>query len=215
MPRRLCHNDGVNSLPKFPAATANLAASKLVNRVLSDYPIARERLARHAHSRVDVRLGPLEAAIRITPQGAVEPVGESAEPANVVFTVPLSALPGLLRKDANAYREIAFEGDSELAHALSTVARGVEWDIEEDLSRLLGGGKFGDIVSHGLVGNAKSLKAWGDEAGQRFSENVAEYLIHERDAFITKDDLEKFARDNETLRDDVARLEARVKLMRG
>jgi len=205
----------VNSLPKFPAAAANAAASKLVNRVLSDYPMARERLTRHAQSRVDVHIGPISAALRITPQGGVEPVGDNAALAKVVFTVPLSALPGLLRKDANAYREMAFEGDSELAHALSTVARGVEWDIEEDLSRLLGGGKFGDIVSHGLVGNAKSLKAWGDEAGQRFSENVAEYLIHERDAFITKDDLEKFARDNETLRDDVARLEARVKLMRG
>ncbi len=204
----------MNSLPKLPAATANLAASKLVNRVLSDYPLARERLARHARSRVDVHIGPLEAAVRITPQGTVEPVGENTQPANVVFTVPLAALPGLLRKDANAYRDIAFEGDSELAHTLSTVARGVEWDIEEDLSRLLGGGKFGDIVSHGLVGNAKSLKAWGDEAGQRFTENVAEYLVHERDAFITKDDMEKFARDNETLRDDVARLEARVKLMR-
>ena len=206
----------MKSPPKVGASVVDLAASKLVNRVLSDYPMARQRLASHALSRVDVRAGPLAVSLRITQQGGVEPVGEGGEgdeTAKVAFKVPVSALPGLLQKDANAYREIAFEGDSELAHALSTVARGVEWDIEEDLSRLLGGGKFGDIVSHGLADTAKSFKAWGDEAGQRFTENVAEYLVHERDAFITKDDLETFARDNETLRDDVARLEARIKLM--
>jgi ubiquinone biosynthesis protein UbiJ len=101
-----------------------------------------------------------------------------------------------------------------LAHTLSTVARSVEWDVEEDLSRLLGSGKFGDIVSHRIVGTAKSLASWRDEAGQRFTENVAEYLVHERDAFITAEDLEQLTRDNETLRDDVARLEARVALIK-
>ncbi|MCA3054261.1 MAG: SCP2 domain-containing protein, partial [Rhodocyclaceae bacterium] len=112
-----------------------------------------------------------------------------------------------------AFRQVAFEGDSELAHVLSTVARGVEWDIEEDLSRLLGGGKLADIVSHRVVGTTKSIADWRDEAGQRFTENVAEYLVHEREAFITKDQLEQMTRDNEMLRDDVARLEARLNLL--
>jgi ubiquinone biosynthesis protein UbiJ len=119
----------------------------------------------------------------------------------------------LLRKDPDAYRQVAFEGDSELAHVLSTVARSVEWDIEEDLSRLLGGGKVGDFVSHRVAGTSKSVAECRDQAGQRFTENVAEYLVHEREAFITKDQLEQLARDNEVLRDDVARLEARVNLL--
>ncbi len=197
-------------MTNFTHPTANLAASKLINRVLSDYPMARERLAVHADARVDVVVGSIEIAVRITREGSVEPVGEGAAPAAVSFRIPLSSLPGLLRKDAAAYRDIAFDGDSELAHVLSTVARAVEWDIEEDLSRLLGGGTAADIVAHRLVDTAASLAQWRAEAGQRFTENVAEYLIHERDAFITKDDLEQFARDNETLRDDVARLDARV-----
>ncbi len=192
----------------------NFAAAKLVNRVLSDYPAARERLALHALARIDVHVGPVSASLRLTPQGAVEPVGEGAtEPANVTFRVPLSAIPSLLRKDPDAYRAVAFEGDSELAQVLSTIARGVEWDIEEDLSRLLGHGKVADIVSHRVVGTAKSLREWRDEAGNRFTENVAEYLLHERDAFVHCDELEQMARDNETLRDDVARLEARLAIL--
>ena len=133
--------------------------------------------------------------------------------AKVEFRIPITALSGLLRKDPYAFRQVAFEGDSELAHVLSTVARGVEWDIEEDLSRLLGGGKLGDIISHRVVGTINSIAEWRDEAGQRFTENVAEYLVHEREAFITRDQLEQMARDNEMLRDDVARLEARLNLL--
>ncbi len=191
-------------------AAANMAAAKIINRVLADYPLARERLAVHRHKRVDVALGLVTVSIRVTPTGTVEAVGESSAVSDVVFRVPLAALPKLLRKDESAYREIAFEGDSEFAHTLSLIARQVDWDIEEDLSRLLGGGATAGIVAHRVVGSAKSVAAFRDEAGRRLTENVAEYLVHERNAFITKDVLEMFARDNERLRDDVARVEARV-----
>ncbi|MCA3084215.1 MAG: SCP2 domain-containing protein [Burkholderiales bacterium] len=196
--------------------TANLAAAKLINRVLADYPLARERLLPHAVARVATHVGPLAIELRITPQGMVEAVGEGAPDGaapNVVFRIPLASLSGLVRKDPAAFRQVAFEGDSELAHVLSTVARGVEWDIEEDLSRLLGGGKLADIVSHRAVGTTRSIAEWRDQASQRFAENMAEYLVHEREAFITKDQLEQLARDNEILRDDVARLEARLNLL--
>jgi ubiquinone biosynthesis protein UbiJ len=198
------------------SATANLAASKLINRVLSDYPLARERLRPHALAHVAVHVGPVGVALRITPHGNVEAVGDGGvnEPApKVVFRIPIIALGGLLRKDPDAFREVAFEGDSELAQLLSVIARSVEWDIEEDLSRLLGGGKLGDIISHRVVGTSKSIAQWRDEAGQRFTENLAEYLVHEREALITKDQLEQMTRDNEMLRDDVARLEARLHLL--
>ena len=204
-------------MTQLSLTAANLAAAKLINRVLSDYPLARERLALHAFARVAVHVGPLAVALRITPHGAVEAIGDGAPDltaaASVIFRIPLTALPGLLRKDVAAFHEVAFEGDSELAHALSTVARGVEWDVEEDLSQLLGGGRLGDIVSHRVIGTTKSIAQWGNDAGQRFTENVAEYLVHEREAFITKHQLEQLARDNETLRDDVARLEARLRLL--
>ena len=197
-------------------AAVSLAASKLINRVLSDYPLARERLAIHHSARVAAHVGPVGVDLRITTHGGVEPVGIGAADENtpkVIFRIPITAIGGLLRKDPDAFRQVAFEGDSELAHVLSTVARSVEWDIEEDLSRLLGGGKVGDIVSHRVVGTSKSVAEWRDQAGQRFTENVAEYLVHEREAFITKDQLEQLARDNEVLRDDVARLEARLNLL--
>jgi ubiquinone biosynthesis protein UbiJ len=123
----LCHNGGVTQMT---SATANLAASKLINRVLSDYPLARQRLTAHASARVAVYVGPVGIELRITPHGSVEAVGNGASEeatAKVEFRIPITALGGLLRKDPEAFRQVAFEGDSEFAHVLSTIARGVEW----------------------------------------------------------------------------------------
>jgi hypothetical protein len=44
----------------------NLPAANIINRVLRDYPLARERLTPHALARVDVHVGPIAAALRIT-----------------------------------------------------------------------------------------------------------------------------------------------------
>jgi ubiquinone biosynthesis accessory factor UbiJ len=193
----------------------NIVAAKLINRVLGDYPLARERLAAHARARIDVTLGVLTVSIRLNEDGRVEPIGEGAtDVAQVTVNIPLSAVPRLIKKDESAYREIAFTGDSELAHTLSNIARNVEWDVGEDLSQLLGGGTVADIVAERLTSGAKSITALRDEVGQRFTENMAEYLVHERNAFVTEDALEALTRDNETLRDDVARLEARVARLR-
>ncbi|MCE2988530.1 MAG: SCP2 domain-containing protein [Burkholderiales bacterium] len=206
------------------SSAANIAAARLFNRVLADYPQARSRLAQHAHAVICVHVGPLESSLRVTPQGGVEPLGESgasAEDTSVTLHIPLRALPALLAKEPDATKEVRFEGrgdnSSELAHTLSTIAQNVEWDIEEDLSQLLAsaglGQQWADIVSHRAVGTVKSTHAWRVEAQQRFAENLAEYLTHERNAFATREELDDMTRDNQTLRDDVARLEARLNLL--
>jgi ubiquinone biosynthesis protein UbiJ len=180
---------------------------KLFNRVLSDYPMAREQLAKHAGKTIAASVGPLDCRLRVTAEGTTELVGEGGEfSADVTFQVPLSLLPRLMQREESAYPEVVFSGDSEFAALLSTLAREMKWDIEEDLSRLVG-----DIAAHRIVDTASRAHAWQRDSAQRFTENVAEYLTEERRAFITKSDLETLALANETLRDDVARLEARLR----
>jgi ubiquinone biosynthesis accessory factor UbiJ len=122
-----------------------------------------------------------------------------------------------VRKDESAYREVKFEGDSEFAHTLSSLARELDWDIEEELAELLrnvvGDRGAADIIAHRVGGSVNALRSFRDEAGTRFTENLYEYLVHEKNAFVTKDDLESHARDNENLRDDVARMEARLAIV--
>jgi ubiquinone biosynthesis accessory factor UbiJ len=187
----------------------HLPVIKFFNRVLSDYPAARLRLAAHQGKLVAAEVGPVATRMRITAAGEMELVGGTAQIADVSFIVPLALLPSLATQDASAFAKIDFTGDSELAATLSDIARNVEWDVEADLSRVVG-----DVAAHRIVDTAQRADSWRRDAGQRLTENVAEYLTEERRAFIASRDIESFAQQNETLRDDIARLDARLARLR-
>lgn len=189
-------------------STGNLIVARLLDRVLRDYPLARERLAAHSGRAIAIDIGPLAVTIRIATAGGIEPVGDGnrdGEPPAVSFEVSPALFPALARGDDAAFKQVKFSGDSELAALLADLAQHVKWDIEEDLSHAVG-----DVAAHRIVGATRAATAWRREAGTRLNQNVAEYLSEERRAFITAPDLENLARANEALRDDVARLEARV-----
>jgi ubiquinone biosynthesis accessory factor UbiJ len=187
-------------------AAWQLPLVKLFNRVLSDYPMARERLKAHSGKQIAAHVGPFHAWLRVSTAGNVEPVGTGSEPvADVTFTIPLSALPALARREEQALTSIVFAGDSELASTLSSIVRNVDWDVEEDLSRVLG-----DAAAHRIAGGARSFNAWRTDAASKLSANVAEYLVEEKRALASRRDLESLARANEKLRDGIARAEARV-----
>jgi ubiquinone biosynthesis protein UbiJ len=183
---------------------------RFLNRVLSDYPAARGRLLAHQGKVIAVKIGPVKTLMRVSNGGEFELVGDTGDEsvgtvADVSMLIALSLLPGLAAKDPEALAKITFCGDSELAATLSDIARNVEWDVEADLSRVVG-----DVVAHRVVDAAQRTNAWRAEAGQRLTANVAEYLTEERRAFISSRELEELARQNEALRDDIARLDARL-----
>ncbi len=192
------------------AESLHFPVIKFLNRVLSDYPAARDRLQAQQGKVIAVQIGPVATRMRITHDGEMELVGNTGNAAtvptpDVSLSLPLSLLPGLATQDATALSQIVFTGDSELAATLSDIARNVEWDVEADLSRVVG-----DVAAHRMVDSARRADAWRKQAGQRLSENVTEYLTEERQAFITLRELESLARQNESLRDDIARLDARI-----
>lgn len=179
--------------------------------------MARDRLGVHAGKTVSVQIGTIDAAValvRVTADGTMEMVGIGASsntqtapssPPDVAFVISPQLIPQLIRGDESAFSEVSFTGDSEFAATLSTIARNIKWDVEEDLSRAVG-----DIAAHRLVGTVKMMDAWQLDTKARVTENLAEYLTEEKRAFITQRSLEMLATDNESLRDDVARLEARL-----
>ena len=181
---------------------------KFFNRVLSDFPAARNRLQAHHGKVIATQIGPVVTRMRITRDGEMELAGNTGNATtapDVLLALPLSLLPGLATQDAAAFSQIVFTGDSELAATLSDIARNIEWDVEADVSRVVG-----DVAAHRIVDSARRADAWRKQARQRLSENVAQYLTDERQAFITSRELEALARQNESLRDDTARLDARL-----
>lgn len=179
-------------------------AIAFVNHLLDAEPWARERLAPFAGKRVRVKAPPLpDLAFAVITEGRLETAAEG-EP-DLTVTLSPADLPRLMQGDDTVLRSIGFTGDAELAAALQYLAKHLRWEFEEDLSRVVG-----DVAAHRIAGTARDFIAWQKEAGQRFGENVAEYLTEEAALLTPPATLARFGRDVADLVDALERLEKRL-----
>lgn len=177
-----------------------------VNHLLTQEEWARARLQPFADKRVHIRIAPLPTLrLLIGPGGLLEASGE--DEADLTLSIRPGSLPGVLRQDEAALREIDVVGDTELAAVIRTLFRELRWDVEEDLSRVVG-----DIAAHRLVSSGRAVWAWQHEAAQRLGENLSEYLREEAPLLARREAVDAYNRNVATLRDDVARLEKRIRL---
>jgi len=209
----------VNSLAiDYPVA-------KFLNHVLADYPLARDLLKADTGKTIEATVGIASVRLRVSQNGDFELVGRTKSaadsvpdaapevpllvtlgaPPDVAFRIPANLLPRLASGDESAFSEVAFEGNSEFASTLSSIARNINWDVEEDLSQVIG-----DMAARRIVGSASATRLFIREAESRLLANVAEYLTEEKRAFTSKQELESLASVNENLRDALARLEAKI-----
>ncbi|MCH9694215.1 MAG: SCP2 sterol-binding domain-containing protein [Gammaproteobacteria bacterium] len=118
----------------------------------------------------------------------------------------LARMAGGSGEAAVRYRNISLSGDAETAAAFQKLLAFAKPDIEEELSSVVG-----DVAAHRLGEIARGLGRWGREARSTMGANVREYLQEESRDAPSRYETERFASRVNTLRDDVARLEARIK----
>jgi len=102
-----------------------------------------------------------------------------------------------------------FTGDPVLADEFRQLLTYAKPDIEEELS-----GIVGDVAAHRLSEIAKGLNQWGREARATMGANIREYLQEESRDVPSRYEVERFTANVNALRDDVDRLEARIKRLR-
>ncbi|HRP96436.1 MAG TPA: SCP2 sterol-binding domain-containing protein [Rhodocyclaceae bacterium] len=182
-----------------------------LNHVLAQSPWARERLAVFAGAPVRVVAAPLALSFKIDPQGYLAASDDGDRAPEVTITVALAELPAALPSGMQALLNGArIEGNAELADALGFVFRNLQWDVEEDLSRVVG-----DIAAHRLLGLARSLKAAHEQALRALAENVSEYLVEEQPLLVSRQAITQFDEEVQALRDGVARLAKRIERLEG
>ncbi len=93
----------------------------------------------------------------------------------------------------------------EFAQEISFLARNLDWDVEEDLSRVVG-----DVAAHRMVGAAREAASWGREASLRLAQGAAEYWTEEAPLIASRVKVESFVREVAELRDAAERLEKRI-----
>jgi ubiquinone biosynthesis protein UbiJ len=110
----------------------------LVNHVLMQEPQAQARLAGQAGRIIEARWRNFSMRLRITPAGLFDLAGDGAAPdltATLTDESPWQLAQTALRGDKPPVRII---GDAQLATEINWVIGNVRWDLEEDLSRLIG-----------------------------------------------------------------------------
>jgi len=105
--------------------------------------------------------------------------------------------------------ELEITGDAHTAERFQRLLALAKPDIEEELS-----GIVGDAAAHRVGEVARGLSRWARDARDTMSANIREYLQEESRDVPSRYEIERFAGDVGTLRDDVDRLEARIRRLR-
>lgn len=179
-------------------------ATRALNHVLRSTPLAMERLRKHAGRTAAFHVGPLTLAFTVQTTGEVTTAVPGAARDLTVRISPF-LLPRLAAREEAALREVEMQGDAELAQEISFLARHLTWDVEEDLSKVVG-----DIAAHRLVGGARGLGRWGRDAALRTAQGAAEYWVEESPLIASRVKVEGFVREVAELRNALERLEKRI-----
>ena len=124
----------------------------LLNHVLMQEPEAMTRLARVKTSVVRVQWQNFTMSLAATPAGLLERADDH-KAADLSLLVADDSLASLVQTVlAGGKPPIKIEGDVQLAAEMNWLVDHVRWDIEEDLSRMLG-----DAPAHAVVSATKQV----------------------------------------------------------
>jgi ubiquinone biosynthesis accessory factor UbiJ len=181
------------------------ATTPFLNHLLKAAPWALAALKPHAGKNVRFRIGLTASTFTIDASGELRPAPSDAV-ADVELSLTSAALArAVIERDRAAFREAQVSGDSALAAEIARIAQHLSWDVEEDLSRFMG-----DVLAHRVVGTAKTIDAWQHQALHNLGHSFKEYWTEEKPLITGRERIEDFARQVESLRDDVERLEKRI-----
>ncbi len=175
-----------------------------LNHLLRQSPGAAEALARHAGASVRFDLTLAQFDFRIADDGYFSEAVIDAPDAVIRPTAALLTRLPFFGRDA--LRDADYRGDAALLATLDRVFKHLEWDVEADLAPLVG-----DAAAHRLHALGRDALAGLAHTFSALGRNASEYLIEEAELMARGVDVARFNREVDTLADDVARLEARLK----
>lgn len=181
-----------------------------INACLRSDPVSLAALAQLHGKVIAVEIeGP---AVRVYclpgPEGINLLTHYTAEADTLLRGTPLALLQLALHTDSSAVLfkgAVTLQGDIELGQRFKAILSHLQIDWEELLSRF-----SGDVVAHKFGFFMRECQDWWRHSRGRLQHNAVEYLQQELHSLPLRNQAEAFATAVETLRDDVARLSARI-----
>lgn len=197
---------------KVPAGRALEAA---LNRALALDPETRASLAALHGRSVELAVESPPLALRVTVAGERLQVGpvDAEREADLGVRASLggllSQLPMFRRDDAPPVGRMRVSGDADLARRLQRLAERFDPDWQQPFASV-----FGDVAGVQIANAVAAGLRHARDAGRDFAEVAAEYVTEESRDVVPRAELDAFHDDVDTLRDDAARLAARVARLR-
>ncbi len=178
-------------------------AAAAINHLLRREDWARERLQPFAGRTARLAVPPTAVTLAVTTTGEVT-ASENTEP-DVTLTVAAGSLFDVLRDPQAAASSTEVAGDGDFAGAISYLFTHLRWDVEEDLSRVVG-----DVAAHRIANFGRDLAQVPGRVAESVTRSVATYLRDESGPVPSRIEVEAFNHAVNVLRDDAARLEKRL-----
>jgi ubiquinone biosynthesis accessory factor UbiJ len=184
--------------------------ANLLNRGLPRSPRARELCAQLKGKSLAIEIGEM-ARFHVASNGTTLEVTRGDTPADATLAggpLSLLALAGAAPESVVQRGAVTISGDAQLAQQFRELAKLLRPDLEEDLSSVLG-----DVPAHQVGRLARLGAGWTRKAATTTLTNLAEYLGHERQDLVPRNEGEQFLRGVDSVREDVERLEARLEIL--
>lgn len=176
----------------------------VINHLLAQEPWARDKLAAHAGKVACMDGGLFAVRLKVAPDGLLQAAADGEQP-NVTIRVKLADLPLMMQNRERAFSYVTVEGDADFANTISQLSQTLQWEAEEDLSKVVG-----DIAATRIVAGAKAALDNAKSTQQKLAENVAEYFLEENPMLMRPRAVADFSSEVTRLRDDVERLAKRI-----
>lgn len=196
-----------------PLETLLRPVTNILNRNIQEITPARDLCKQLDGKTIAVRVRNTALAMyfQISDEVVVLTAASESDP-DVVLTGSLLTLASMAGTSAGASRGSAVRdgaldltGDAYTAQAFQELLGYAKPDIEEELSTLIG-----DVAAHRAGQIARGVGNWAKETRKTLGSNIREYLQEESGDVPSRYEVERFTHQVDSLRDDVARLEARL-----
>ena len=197
-----------------PLETLLRPVADILNRNIGETTPARELCQKLDGRTVAIRVRDTALAMYFEINDEVVALGtDSDSEPDVVITgslLTLARMAGGPGEGAVRDGSLDLTGDAYTAQSFQALLRYAKPDVEEELSTIIG-----DVAAHRIGEITRGVRSWAADARETLGTNVREYLQEESGDAPSRYETDRFAASVDTLRDDVARLEARINRLLG
>lgn len=199
-------------MTSLPQVLALKAMEGVIRQALALDPATSQRLQAYAGKRlyVETRSPALGLFVWLESDGVHLRTEGDRHPHAIIEAPSFELLKMALSDEAHFIGgPVKVHGDVILVQELHALAHDLDIDWEAGLSRL-----FGNTLSHPVSQGLKGLFGFARRTADVFLRNTGEYLQEEKEIVPVRWEVDEYLNDNQDLRADVERVEARLERLK-